>query len=320
MTGTARDMPWLQPAWDRFRGLLDRDRLAHALLLHGPEGCGKAELAKRMVRRLLCGEPAADGACGQCLSCQSLLSGAHPDAFMVTFIINKNTGKLNKEIKIDQIRELIDSLSLTTTISERKVALIAPADFMNRNAANALLKTLEEPPGNAVIILLAHQPSRLPVTIRSRCQSLNLAMPGTAVAEAWLVENQNMDQKLARESLQAAGGSPLRALHMNEQGLIALYHDLDAALDVMFSGKDAIAEVLSLVGDNAPDVTWRWLSEACARRLHAVQPHGQLAMDMLELQNKADRSRRLSRSSVRGDLLMRDWLIEWCRAGALARR
>ena len=156
-------LPWLEDPWNRFAGGLEQDRLPHAVLLTGPEGIGKGQLAMAMVEGLLCLERAPE-ACGECRSCRLLAGGAHPDRFTVTFPEGK------RQITVEQIRGLLDRLALTTTISPRKVALIHPAEGMNVNAANALLKNLEEPPGETVLILLSHDPSRLPVTVRSRSQ------------------------------------------------------------------------------------------------------------------------------------------------------
>ena len=203
-------------------------------------------------------------------------------------------------------------------ISMRKVALITPADSMNRNAANALLKTLEEPPGNTVMILVAHQPSRLPVTVRSRCQGMVVALPDEVVARAWLIDEQQLDESAAREALRAAGGSPIRALSYHEQGLVSLHGELDATLDRMFTGEDAMAAALHLGSETEPDIVWRWLSEFCTRRARGMGPGNPQAVSLLGLQQRADRFRALARTTVRGDLLLREWLIEWSRAGARA--
>jgi DNA polymerase-3 subunit delta' len=312
-------MPWLQPAWALFRERIEADRLAHALLLHGPRGTGKSQLARAMLETLLCLEPGAAGACGHCRSCALLVSGAHPEAFPITFLVDPKTGKVKKELLIEQIRALIASLGLTTTISRRKVALIDPADAMNRNAVNALLKTLEEPPGDAVLILLAHEPSRLPATIRSRCQAIGVSLPATDVALGWLTDVHGLDAREARDALVAAGGSPLLALDYHQQDLIGRFVQLDGALDVLFQGQDRVSSVLDLLGETEPDTVWSWLSGMCSARVRAAGPRDGATGALLRLQGDADRNRRLARTAVRGDLLLRDWLIEWCRAGARAR-
>lgn len=313
------DMPWLRPAWDAFRERLEGDRLAHALLLHGPEGIGKARLARLMMEALLCADPGPEGACGECRSCQLLVGGAHPDAFTITFLIDPKTQKTKKEILVEQIRELIASLGLTTTISRRKVALVFPADAMNRNAANALLKTLEEPPGETIILLVAHEASRLPVTVRSRCQALAVAKPGEAEAAAWLCTEGGLDEGAARDALAAAAGAPVKAIRFEREGLVELHHGLSGALAALYSGEDRVADVLTLVRETDAEAVWLWLSGQCRARLRATDLRQAASRALLDLQRRADANRRLSKTSVRGDLLLRDWLIEWCRAGATAR-
>jgi len=125
-------MAWLNPVREEFRKRLQGDRLAHAFLLAGQTGTGKQGLAMEMMASLLCLENSLP-ACGVCRSCQLLASGAHPDFRYLSFELNKK-GKLRTEIVIDQVRELISFLQLTTTISEKKTALVFPAEAMNRNA------------------------------------------------------------------------------------------------------------------------------------------------------------------------------------------
>jgi DNA polymerase-3 subunit delta' len=190
---------------------------------------------------------------------------------------------------------------------------------MNRNAANALLKTLEEPPGDAVIILLAHEPSRLPATIRSRCQAIGVSLPANDVALGWLTKTHGLDAQEAEGALFAAGGSPFLALAYHRQGLIGRFVQLEDALAVLFQGQDQVSSVLELLGDTEPDTVWTWLSGMCRARVRAAGPRDGATGALLRLQGDADRNRRLIRTAVRGDLLLRDWLIEWCRAGARAR-
>ena len=141
--------PWLLPAWSSFQNRLNSGKLPHAMLIQGPAGTGKCELAMHMAGRLLCSED-SEYACGQCRSCTLFEGGAHPD----WFLLNPPEGK--HQILIDQVRSTISALTLTTSFSPRKVALICPAEVMTTNAANALLKSLEEPPGETVLILVAH--------------------------------------------------------------------------------------------------------------------------------------------------------------------
>lgn len=302
------DYPWLRPAWDQFQARLKADRLAHALMLHGPSGTGKAALAHAMVAMLLCLEPGSGQACGRCRSCALLVSGAHPDRFHLRPKEDKH------QILIDDVRETVRSLSFTTTISQRKVALFEPAEAMNRNAANALLKCLEEPPGDAVLLLVAHDPSRLPVTIRSRCQALTVSMPAPEAAADWLMETASTGLAQAQQALAAAGGSPLRALALVQQDLVGVYQRLREQLDGLLDRSTVVPAVAGSLSEIEANTLWLWLSGLAAERLRAAIAGHHNGRALARLQQLADRNRRLARTPVRADLLLRDWLIEWTEA------
>ncbi|MFN3713362.1 MAG: DNA polymerase III subunit delta' [Alcanivoracaceae bacterium] len=180
-------------------------RLPHALVLSGPAGIGKFRLARAFCEALLCQQPQAGLACGKCQSCHLAVAGSHPDLAVLT----PDEGK--KSIRIDQVRDLVDFFSRTAQFGGRRLALLTPAESMNRNAQNALLKTLEEPGAGAFLLLLCDQPSRLLPTVRSRCQQRHLPSPDQQMALAWLSEQTGNDDT-ARALLAAAGGAPLKAL------------------------------------------------------------------------------------------------------------
>ena len=307
-------MAWLDPVREEFRKRLSGDRLAHAFLLSGQTGTGKQGLAMEMAAAILCPENSLP-ACGRCRSCQLLVSGAHPDFRVLSFELN-DKGKLRTEIVIDQVRDLISFLQLTTTISEKKVALVDPAEAMNRHAANALLKTLEEPPGDAVIILLSHDPSRLAVTIRSRCQKLQIRSPDTDTALAWLLETGAYGDVEARSALRAAAGSPIRARDVLSEGEPDHYRLVSDTLESMLEGRCAPASAMSALGDVEPEELWTWLSLRAADRFRHNMDNHTATISLSQLQNMADRNRALLSSPVRKDLLLQDWLIQWARLDA----
>ena len=159
--------PWQQPLWQSFMQRLNSDNLPHAILLHGPQGAGKKQFAHALTTTLLCQNLVDGQACGQCNSCSVMASsGAHPDWQQVGLLEDKSA------ILVDQIRDLCHALSLSAGYGGRRVGVIESAENMNVNAANALLKTLEEPGQDVHIILVADRQGRLPATIRSRCQPL----------------------------------------------------------------------------------------------------------------------------------------------------
>jgi DNA polymerase-3 subunit delta' len=303
-------MQWLAPVREEFRERVQSGRLAHALLLTGPAGTGKQELGRELATSLLCLEDVLP-ACGRCRSCQLLGSGAHPDFRLLTFETNDKTGKLRTEIVIEQVRNLISSLQLTTTISPRKVALLNPAEGMNRNAANALLKTLEEPPGETVLLLVSHDPGRLPITIRSRCQNLQVRLPEPGVAKKWLLNAGEYDETEVEFALNAAAGSPLGALNMLRQESTADFRMVSTTLDELLSSGRNPGGALATFAEIEPDQLWRWLSLQAAAKVRQLTSKKELARHLSKLQTAADRNRKLLATPVRKDLLLQDWLIQW---------
>lgn len=216
--------PWLSKTWDEL--LRWRQGLPQALLVHGPAGIGKLELAEAFAQLLLCeSKEATRAACGRCDGCRWFEVGSHPDfrrlepellarqrvsahADEDAAPAGSKTQKPSAEIRIDQIRELDGFLNLQSHRGGRRVALVHPAEAMNQNSANALLKALEEPQPEALFILVADRPARLLPTIRSRCVALAVTPPEAAVAGAWLEAEGTAGWK---EWLAFAGGSPLGA-------------------------------------------------------------------------------------------------------------
>src|SRR4051812_7923282 len=214
--------PWNEPVFASLRRRLET--LPHALLLHGPRGVGKLALAERVAQLVLCeATDATRRPCGACDGCRWFLGGNHPDfRRLEPEILAKapaeteeeastpaRGAKPSHEIKVDQVRQLADFLNIGSHRGRRRVALVHPAEDMNANAANALLKGLEEPPASAVFLLVSHRPSQLLPTIRSRCVALPVPIPNRDAALKWLADQgaKNPERWLAY-----AGGAPLQAL------------------------------------------------------------------------------------------------------------
>nr|WP_218170532.1 DNA polymerase III subunit delta' [Pseudomonas gingeri] len=191
-----------------------RTQHAHAYLLHGPVGIGKRALAERLMALLLCKSPQGLNACGHCKSCLLLAAGSHPDNYIL------EPEEADKAIKVDQVRDLVSFVVQTAQLGGRKVVLIEPVESMNINAANALLKSLEEPSGDTVLLLVSHQSSRLLPTIRSRCVQQACPLPGEAMSLEWLAGAlPDCSEEERAELLTLAAGSPLAAVSLQAQGV-----------------------------------------------------------------------------------------------------
>jgi DNA polymerase-3 subunit delta' len=217
-------LPWHQSPWSNIVRARRAGRLAHGLLLKEPAGAGAYEFARFLGSSLLCLNPHDDFLpCGTCKSCALYEAGNHTDCQLM------QPEEQGKQIKVEQIRALIDFFTLKSQFEGYKVAIIKPADAMNRSAANTLLKTLEEPPPLSILILVTQRPERLPVTLRSRCQQITFQPDFTERARAWLADKIN-NRKLADELLVIAKGAPLTALNMYENSTL---DKLETVLDDM---------------------------------------------------------------------------------------
>ena len=204
--------PWQQAQWRRLSIMQQQQRLPHALLLSGPNGIGLRQFALAFAMRLLCRANKTDQACGRCQGCRLFLAGNQPDLKLI------EPEKAGMAIKIAEIRALIEYAALKSFAGDHKLVIIEPADAMNRAAANALLKTLEEPPPQCRLLLLSHRPAGLPVTIRSRCQRLDFPPVFDQTALDWLRQHGPDSEAPADLLLGLGRGAPLRAAALLEGG------------------------------------------------------------------------------------------------------
>ncbi len=311
LTGTAL-YPWQQHDWAQLQQM--RERLPHAILLHGPEGIGKVAFAHALAASLLCESPRSSGeACGSCASCGWFAQYSHPDfrrlrpdaleaeeaedaAEGSATAADDGGGKKSasktpsKDIRIEQVRALASFMNVSTHRSGLRIVLLYPAEALNSASANALLKTLEEPPPDTVFLLVTHRIDRLLPTILSRCRKFAMAVPDPAAALAWLQAEGVND---AAHWLAEQGGAPLAALAAahGETGaerdeLLALLAKPDSALALIVADRLQKAPLSQLVA-------WlqRWLYDLAALQLGGrvrYFPHHQKSLAALSSRVSAE--------------------------------
>lgn len=196
--------PWQMRDWQQWRQRVDSGRVGHALLISGKEGIGKAAFAWHIAAMQLCEQPQKTLPCQQCAACHLLAAHSHPNLWRLSVAEDEKT------LKIDAIREAMTFLQGTSSRMGPNIVLIETAERMPAGAANALLKTLEEPPTNSLLILITAFPGQLLPTIRSRCQQLILNFMADETMYAWLAQHNQLDVAAVMQRLCFTQGAPLR--------------------------------------------------------------------------------------------------------------
>jgi len=318
-------LPWHKRQWERLLARIEGDNLPHALLLVGRRGIGKLHLAQQLADLLLCSTDQSSP-CGECKGCRLIAVGNHPDFKIVTPPEDKRV------INVDQIRELSHYLSLTALYDGYQVVIITPADLMNVNAANSLLKTLEEPPAKTLLMLLSDRPASLPATIRSRCQLINFEKPAHEEALAWLNEQlPELPSQQHETLLELAEGAPLRAAEMATSGSIAQRSEMIEDLERLTTGrcdpieitkkwlklgmKESLYWVYGWVVDmvrmkvaNRPP---RLANGDIAQRLENISANYELAQLYNRLDQVSEALRLADNTAINAELLLEGVLIGW---------
>jgi len=304
--------------------------MPHALLLTGQPGLGKAAFAESLANMLLCQNTSKNHQpCGTCPGCIQFKAGTHPDFFRVELQVDEKTGKESKEIKVDQIRELTEKLTLSSHQGGYKVAVLNPADAMNINASNSLLKTLEEPSDNTVLVLVCTQPARLPATVRSRCQQLRIEAPDKNEALRWL-DSRGHGDITAAMYLDLALGAPLEALEQAQTSSIEARQERFTSLVEILEGRTsplAVAQTWAK-DEDMQGIRWMrdWLMDLLRIRMTGDSSgvrSADLADSLTSLARRLDskvlfielerinRALRLTASSLNRQLLTEDILLAW---------
>jgi len=321
MTDPISLYPWQQSQWQKIHQQQQAEKLPHALLMQGPEGLGKLSFALQFAHSLLCQSVDSSGhACGNCAACKLIAVDTHPDLFIL------RAEERGKAIKVDDVRELSAKLNLSSQYGGYKVTIIIDAHDMNINASNSLLKTLEEPSGEALLILVSANPQKLPITVRSRCQSIAFNIPKTEQALSWL-QSQNIAQ--AEDLLHLADGAPLLAMELQHEDLLAHHKQLISALLAVAKNQPVVelAEQLHKLPFNSL-LNWLfdWVQDliklhqcgSSASLVHAAQKKTltQLATrcSLLELYDYLDqltKNKQLQSIPLNTQMLWEDLLLSW---------
>lgn len=306
---------WHQTVWDQLITTRNSNHLPHAILISGAEGTGKQAFAEALIDSLLCESPLKDyHACGHCKSCHVKHSDAHPDYVHVT-IDEKKT-----QILIDQIRQLNEFLQLSRSYQGSRVAFIHPAEALNINAANSLLKSLEEPADNSVIILLTSQLSTLLPTIKSRCQILHLVTPSKETALQWL--SQQSIQHKPDELLEMSGGRPLYALTLDNEEHFERRNNFANDLSAVVMHQQSITEISKkwqhAVKYELLDWQIHWVQQLIKCHFsHTQQPSvltiprsGEIA-NLWQLHDQLIKLRAIAHTSLNAQLFIENMLLSW---------
>lgn len=322
--------PWQSTVWARLNQ--DKQRLPHALLLHGRAGIGKYDFARSFSQALLCVNRAtSEKACGVCASCNWFNDESHPDFRLLSpeqeteaddeSLVTKKSKK-KTQISVAQVRDLNDFLSLSSHRSNGlRIVLIHPAETLNVASANALLKVLEEPASGVVFILVAHQLQRLLPTIISRCQKISMPIPDEAEALAWLSEQgvQNAKQQLAYLE-----GSPIKVFaeqaQFNQLSEVWRFLSLGRKLEPHVVAPAVIATSVEL----GVIAIQKWLYDIAAIKLgqqarYHLQHMGALQVlaekvnlsRLFEMQKKTNDLRKLASHPLNHELQMESLLLEY---------
>jgi DNA polymerase-3 subunit delta' len=245
-------LPWQASQWLRLQEARASDRFPHALLLSGPEHTGKRQFADALGQSLLCQSPLAHHlACADCTSCKLLAAGNHSD------MVSLEPEEEGKAIKIDAMREFITAERLSSQCGGYKIRIIDPADAMNTATANALLKTLEEPSENSILLLISSRPGMLPGTIRSRCQNLTFPLPPRKQSLDWLNDQHTANWEVL---LSVSAGAPFKALELARQGVFEARAQMVEELFALLDGRtDAVTLAAAWAGRDAAQLL-HWLA------------------------------------------------------------
>lgn len=316
--------PWLRPAFDQLVGQYQAGRGHHALLLHALPGMGVEALSYALTRYLMCQQPQGVKSCGQCRACQLMQAGTHPDYLML--VPEKGRASLG----VDAVRALTDQLASHARQGGTRVIWIPDANLLTEAAANALLKTLEEPPENCRFLLATREPGQLLATLRSRCLYCYLPPPDPAFAGSWLTRQSQASSLEIRTALRLSSGAPAAALELLATKPWQQRQAFCAALEQALDSQDLLALRKALNDDQASErlmllstllldaIKWQHNAQGVSANLDQsplieklAHSHPPLILHMMLSQIFTCRQQLENVAGVNRELMLTDLLLRW---------
>lgn len=263
-------LPWHEAAFHHLLSLYRAENFAHAWLLEGPAGGGKRQFARFLAASLLCEQLSETGPCTRCHACHLIAAGSHPDLRDIT------PQEKSRVIRIEQVRDAVSFMHKTSNQGRFRIVILHPAESMNISAANALLKTLEEPPNGVILLLVSDQPGLVLPTVRSRSRRLALELPAHDIALAWL--SGRIGQTDAGHLLAMAEGAPLKALIYDDDSWRQLHRLVQTQLQALLEGKITAIEAAEKLYKEPMDTTLEMLLVAIRDLLRYTQSGGKIAL------------------------------------------
>jgi len=309
---------WQTEQWQRLLQQQSDGKLPHAIMLAGPSGIGKLQFAQAKAQQLLCLSPMSGASCGRCKGCELSAAGTHPDLF----VLRPEDG--SRVIKIDQVRRLTGFVAKTSQQGGMKLVLIEPAESLNINAANALLKSLEEPSAGTLLLLVSHVPSQVMATIRSRCQKVDFALPDRTASLEWL---RPLSVGLADPEylLNCAGGAPVAARILMEGDHLDARQQLAQALVEIAKQQLSPLDVAAKLSKREPleilASMMQWLQMGVRQQAQAVDNLEPVVLMLAEVPQMivfrfwdklvSVKRQLLSAANPNKQLLMEELLLDW---------
>ncbi len=309
--------PWLQGLWQEWQESLKAQRFSNASLLISQAGMGSDQLVEQFSRTVMC-QNYSDEACGFCHSCQLMASGSHPDFHVI------KPEKVGKTITVEQIRQCNRLAHESSQLTGVRLFVIEPAEAMNESAANALLKTLEEPSETCMFLLVTERPAALLPTITSRCQQWNISTPNSTEITDWLATQ--VKGTVPAFAVHLSGDAPLAALDFIEQKKVDQYQSLEQAfLTVVNKQGDTIKVAKTLASEPIEQLTWLWYLLSDVQKIHFglnqpfFTPGSQELSQALDYRLAFSQTTALSHlidnlrnhSGLNAELLILDWLFKF---------